>query len=224
MASFILLLLFYLSLIAQFPPYQTVASGPIDPTEGFRSLPLNQSNFVIQKPYDIPLDQRYKFSNGVRKLWVYSTDKPYSSHSKSKPRTEIRIQGYDYSTGVWQFEGYVYVPHGTSGVSIMQVFIGSGQQKGASAVMLKVYNGSLYYNRNHAQLVPYIYDRWFRLNVIHDVVASKVQVFIDGVLKYDERRREAGVCRYYFQCGVYAQDHESHYMESCWKDIKILKK
>ena len=48
------------------------------PTEGFISLPLNQSNFVILRPYDVPEDQRYSRINGVHKLWVYSTDKPHS--------------------------------------------------------------------------------------------------------------------------------------------------
>lgn len=29
------------------------------------------------------------------------------------------VPGHDYSSGVWQFEGYGYVPSGTSGVSVM---------------------------------------------------------------------------------------------------------
>ena len=32
-----------------------------DPTEGFTLVPLTESNFEIQKPYDIPLKQRYRF-------------------------------------------------------------------------------------------------------------------------------------------------------------------
>lgn len=43
------------------------------------------------------------------------------------PRTEIRITGYDYSLGVWQFEGHAYVPKGTSGVTIVQIHV---RQKG----------------------------------------------------------------------------------------------
>ena len=62
------------------------------PTEGFISLPLNQSNFVIQRPYDVPEDQRYSCINGVHKLWVYSTDKPHSLISHTNPRTEIQMQ------------------------------------------------------------------------------------------------------------------------------------
>lgn len=94
----------------------------IDTTLGFVSQPLKHSNFHIQKPYDLPLQQRYDFSNGVHKLWVLKTDKPHSRNSKTGPRTEIRIRGYDYSSGVWQFEAYGYVPYETTGVCVMQVF------------------------------------------------------------------------------------------------------
>ena len=68
-----------------------------DPTEGFDPLPLNQSNFQIQRPYDIPEDQRYSFIDGVHKLWVFKTDKPHSPESHTKPRTEIRILVSIYS-------------------------------------------------------------------------------------------------------------------------------
>ncbi|KAL5999955.1 hypothetical protein ACLOJK_034632 [Asimina triloba] len=62
-----------------------------DPTDGFVSLPLNSSNFVIQRPYDVPESARYSFIDGVHKLWVYATDKPHSPTSNTNPRTEIRI-------------------------------------------------------------------------------------------------------------------------------------
>lgn len=64
----------------------------IDTTLGFASQPLNHSNFKIQKPYDIPVEQRYNFSNGVHTLRVIKTDKPHTRISKTGPRTEIRIQ------------------------------------------------------------------------------------------------------------------------------------
>ncbi|CAN6325958.1 unnamed protein product [Urochloa humidicola] len=96
-----------------------------DPTNGFRAVSLSESNFVLQKPYDVPSNARFRFAGGVRQLWVLSSDKPYSPQSSTKPRTEIRMTGYDYSSGVWQFEGYGYVPSGATGVSIMQVFGGS---------------------------------------------------------------------------------------------------
>ncbi|XAR62318.1 hypothetical protein NMG60_11017038 [Bertholletia excelsa] len=195
-----------------------VAWKPIDPTKGFISLPLNHSNLEIQRPYDVPINQRYSFRQGVHKLWVFKTDKPHTLTSRTNPRTEIRIR-YDYSSGVWQFEGHGYVPSGTSGVCIMQVFGASPPH--ATTLMLRVYNGTLFYYRQTV-LVPSIYDRWFRLNVIHDVDASRVTVYIDGVLKLVVGGR--GGTSHYYKCGVYAQDDDSYYMESRWKGIKVLKK
>ncbi|KAJ4836941.1 hypothetical protein Tsubulata_042973 [Turnera subulata] len=127
MAYLVLVGLLCLSLI-QLISYQAVAWRPIiNPTTGFSSFPLNQSNLIIQRPYDVPENERYSFDNGVHKLWVYSTDKPHSPTSKTNPRTEIRIHRYDYSSGVWQFEAKGYVPRGASGVCIMQVFGARGR-------------------------------------------------------------------------------------------------
>lgn len=102
---------------------------------------------------------------------------------------------------------------------MMQVFGAGGNH--ATSLMLRVYNGTLYYYRE-AAIVPNIYDRWFRVNVIHDVDASKIKVYIDGVLMYEALGR--GGEFHYFKCGVYAQNDDSSYMESRWKGIKILKK
>lgn len=130
----------------------------------------------------------------------------------------IHLRGYDYSSGIWQFEGYGYVPNGTSGVCIMQVF---GASPHATTLMLRVYNSSLFYYRDPV-LIPDVHDKWFRLNVIHDVDSAKVQVYIDGVSTFEAAGR--GGTSHYFKCGVYAQDDDSYYMESRWKGIKVLKK
>lgn len=127
-------------------------------------------------------------------------------------------QGYDYSSGVWQFEGQGYVPGGTSGVCIMQVFGAVGH---ATTFMLRVYNGTLYYYRRKA-LVENIYNRWFKLNVIHDVDASNVKIYIDDQLRYEAPGQRGA--SHYFKFGVYTQNNPSHCMESRWKDVKVLKK
>lgn len=100
----------------------------------------------------------------------------------------------------------------------MQLF---GASQHATTLMMRVYNGSLSYYRAPV-LVPHIYNRWFRLNVIHDIGAKKVKVFIDGILKFETDDR--GGASHYFKCGVYAQNDDSYYMESRWKGIKVLKK
>lgn len=215
-SSHYLFVLCLATLVLAFSDQQKTVAA--DPTDGFTALPFDKSVYNIHKPYDLPVDQRYSFVNGVHKLWVYSTDKPFRQGSPTKPRTEINIGGYEYSAGVWQFEGYAYVPQGTSGVCIMQVFGGSPQ---ATTLMLRVYDGSLTYYQSPV-IVPNIYNRWFRVNVIHDVGASKLKVYIDGVLKYEALGR--GGDSHYFKCGVYGQNDESNYMESRWKQIRILRK
>ncbi|CAI0436507.1 unnamed protein product [Linum tenue] len=190
----------------------------VDTTLGFTDLPFNTSYYHLHKPYDLPETQRYSFAGGVHRLWVYATDKPYRRGSPTKPRTELMISGYTYSSGIWQFEGQGYVPKGTNGVCIMQVF---GATRRATSLMLRVYNGSLmYYQR--AVIVPEIFDRWFRLNVIHDVGAGKVFVHVDGALVYEGA--DHGGSSHYFKCGVYAQKDMSSYMESRWKEIQIFNK
>ncbi|CAM8899815.1 unnamed protein product [Rhodiola kirilowii] len=189
-----------------------------DLTKGFVSMPLDQTNLVIQKPYDVGVAERSSFKNGVHTLWVYSTDKPHTRDSHTNPRTEIRITGYDYSSGVWQFEAFGYVPSNTSGVVVMQIF-GAGDH--ATTMMLRVHDGALSYYRNPV-LVENIYDEWFKLNVIHDVGGSTVKIYINSELKYEASGRQGST--HYFKCGVYAQDDDSDYMESQWKQIKVLKK
>lgn len=129
------------------------------------------------------------------------------------------FQGHDYSSGVWQFEGQGYVPCGTSGVSIMQVF--GSDPPHATTLMVRTYNGSLSYYRGPV-LVQNIWDRWFYLNVIHDVEACNVKVYVDGVLVLEAPGR--GGSSHYFKFGVYAQNDPSYYMESRWKGIRVLKK
>ncbi|GMN33339.1 hypothetical protein TIFTF001_004100 [Ficus carica] len=110
------------------------------------------------------------------------------------------FKGYDYSSGVWQFEAFGYVPHGTSGVCIMQVYGSSPNH--ATTLMLRVYNSSLTYYQSLV-LIPNIYNRWFKVNVVHDVEGSNVKVYIDRVLMYEAIGR--GGTSHYFKCGVYAE-------------------
>ncbi|XP_060200670.1 citrate-binding protein-like [Lycium barbarum] len=167
-----------------------------DPTDGFKEVPLTNENFDMQKPFNEPLRDRYSDEDGIRRLW-----------------------GLDYSSGIWQFEGYGYVPKGTSGVTIMQIH---GAREGATSLQLRIYNGDMKYYKTDV-IDRDLYDRWFRLNVIHNVDEGKISVFIDGVQKYEVNDQGPGDL--YFKCGVYAAPAgSSNYMESRWKNIKIYRK
>jgi hypothetical protein len=128
-----------------------------------------------------------------------------------------------YSSGVWQFEGDVYVPSGTSGASVMQIFGAAAPL--ATTLMLHVYGGQLtYYHELTKVVADCVYDRWVRLNVVHDVAAGNVTVFVDG-----ERRlgaRGHGGKEHYFKFGVYKQSfhHPSHRMESHWRNVAVYTK
>ena len=87
--------------------------------------------------------------------------------------------------------------------------------------MLHVYGGALrYYDR---QLVEdRVHDRWFKLNVVHDVDAAELAVFVDG--KRRLRVAGRGGCVHTFKFGVYTQTRPSHRMESRWRDVKVFTK
>jgi hypothetical protein len=48
-----------------------------------------------------------------------------------------------YRSGVWQFEGEVLVPAGTTEACVMQIFGAAPERGRATTLMLQVYDGSL---------------------------------------------------------------------------------
>ncbi|KAK1377755.1 hypothetical protein POM88_024499 [Heracleum sosnowskyi] len=46
---------------------------------------------VSERPYNLPVEARYSFENGVRRMWVYANDKSHGPNSQTQPRTEVRI-------------------------------------------------------------------------------------------------------------------------------------
>ncbi|CAL5386426.1 unnamed protein product [Camellia sinensis] len=82
--------------------------------------------------------------------------------SHTEPRTEVRIRGLDYSSGVWQFEGYGFVPNPTSSATIVQIHI-HGASHGATTIILRIYNGDMRYYSGEPVDTD-LYDKWFRVN------------------------------------------------------------
>ena len=131
-------------------------------TAGFTRVSLPESKFVVQKPYNVPLDARYEFAGGVRRMWAYSTDKPMSATHHDLRRV----------------------------------------------------------------LAGGVYDRWLRLNVVHDVGARNVTVFVDGAEVLRSRSHGAPGAPHYFKFGVYKQSHHhpSDRMESRWRNVRVFTK
>ena len=72
-------------------PYASNAGCSRHLTAGFSRVKLSESQFVVQKPYDVPLHERYEQSGGVRRMWVFATDKPGSGNHPGGARTEIKV-------------------------------------------------------------------------------------------------------------------------------------
>ncbi|CAL5414726.1 unnamed protein product [Camellia sinensis] len=89
-----------------------------DPTDGFTLMPLTEKNFGLQKPYNVPLAIVTVMKMESENYGSTTTASPSTMAAEPGPH---RSSGHDYSSGVWQFEGYFYVPKGTSGVTIMQI-------------------------------------------------------------------------------------------------------
>uniref|UniRef100_A0A453QI30 Alginate lyase 2 domain-containing protein n=1 Tax=Aegilops tauschii subsp. strangulata TaxID=200361 RepID=A0A453QI30_AEGTS len=195
--------------------------GSGNPTAGFEKVELTDGDFQVQSPFNVPESQRFQYRNGVRTFWVHRNDKPFNTATHTNPRSEVRLRGHDYSSGVWQFEGYGYIPSGTSGASVMQIH----NQEGAAhstVLMLHVYNGVLRFYSG-AEVEPDIYNRWFRLNVVHNVRTSTVTVYVDGKHKFGTSVTPSD--SYYFKFGVYMQHHDqSSCMESRWTNVTLYSK
>ena len=83
------LLPWLLILLLLLPPLAIRAAAAVDTTAvGFTEV----AQFPVQRPYDVPLHERFAFRGGVRRMWVYCTDKPHTPTSRTKPRTEIGIK------------------------------------------------------------------------------------------------------------------------------------
>ncbi|KAJ0024620.1 hypothetical protein Pint_07921 [Pistacia integerrima] len=56
---------------------------------------------------------------------------------------------------------------------------------------LRIYNGDIRYYSGDV-VATGLYDKWFRLNLIHDVGGGTVTVYINGVEKYSTKDRGQG--------------------------------
>ena len=94
----------------------------------------------------------------------------------------------------------------------------------ATSMMLHVYDGTLRYYSGEA-VEDGIYDRWFRPNVVHDVGASTVAVYVDGGGAPRLAVNVTPSVSHYFKFGVYVQHHDvSPRVESRWRNVTVYTK
>lgn len=172
-------------------------------------------DFVIQRPYDVPVNQRYAYeaASNIHTTRVFATDKPHDPASTTDPRTEMSWQ-HTYSTGQHMWQADLFVPNGTGGTlgtTIMQIFR-RNQPDGAEVtdLMLNVDSSNprgrlrLYRPIPKGTLATGIYDRWFNLKVVHDTERGLIYVYLDNELV--KTVADQGPAGRHFKNGVYHHD------------------
>ena len=191
-----------------------------DPTAGWSPQKLD---FKVQYPYDLQQSARYTFSNGIYHLWVFNSDKPFSSGTKTLPRTEMRFPDYK-APAQEQFEADMMVPSGTTNVCICQIHTSDAESPkfGATAFMLDVRDNGQLRHYDDRLVATNLYGHWFHLNVIHDTVQHTVQCYINN--RYFTRYTTNKATEFYFKCGVYEQRGGSDEMQVYIRNVKLWTK
>jgi hypothetical protein len=189
-------------------------STEANPTSGWTQTSYT---YGIQTPWDLDQSDRYSYSGGEHRFWIYPGDACQFEGCSTGPRSELRMNN-NYTSGRHQFEGDVYIVSGSAGTDIMQVF---GGATNATAIMLKIHSASsgTIKRYDNETLMTSAYNKWIHVNVQHDADNGKIYVYLNSTLKgtYADR----GNATHYFKCGVY--NISGSRSETRWKNIKYWK-
>ena len=183
-----------------------------DLTRGWKQIPLK---FQIQKPYDLKVQDRYKFdaASNTHDFWVYFTDKPHDPPpNKTTARTEMRIESF--SRNERMFDADVFIAPGTF-ACIAQVF----EAKHGPVTMVIAHPDGKVTVWNRDVIKTNATGNWWNLKITNDTSANgQIKVYVDNVLAGTYRSR--GPREYYFKCGVYSRKNSDR-SEAKFRDIKI---
>lgn len=165
-------------------------------------------NFKIQSPTNAPPSQRYWFTNNIYHCLVYSNDGAFSVGNTTSPRTEQRYNP-DYTNGEIQFQATLMAPGNENSYCVFQIHTGNAQSPtfGSTTFMafwFTNYGGSIH-DYSGTTLATNLANKWFQLNVDHNVVTRTIRVWIDQKLVWTQQDNGAG--DFYMKDGVYEQKH-----------------
>jgi hypothetical protein len=192
------------------------ASGQIGGGTGWAPLPIR---FTVQWPTNAARGDRYWDSNGVFHCRVYRVDGAFTPGNQTKPRTEQRFP--DYKEGEIQYQSMEEAPSNENGYCIFQIHTGDAQshEYGATAFMLFWFSkdGGSVHDYAGRELAANLGNKWFQLNVDHDIEHNSLKVWINGALVWTQQTKEAK--DFYFKDGVYVQRDDPSYQ----MDVNIAK-
>jgi len=175
-------------------------------------------SYKVQHPYNLPESARFSVTSGPEyNAWIYKNDKPYSSGSKTGPRTEMRWGNWIGTEHMWEAD--VLVDKGSTGVCIMQVKSNTNGEKGYLQVRG---NGDLYDASSGTKIATGIWGKWTHITVDYDPASGLYRITINGktVSKFNHGKDTRTT--WYFKNGVYGTI--SSKSEAHFKNIKFWRR
>jgi hypothetical protein len=165
-------------------------------------------NFKIQSPTNAPQNQRYWFTNNIYHCLTYSNDGAFSVGNTTSPRTEQRYNS-DYTNGEIQYQAMIQAPGNENSYSVFQIHTGDAQSSAFGSTTFMAFwftnNGGSIHDYSGTTLATNLADKWFQLNVDHNIVTRTIRVWINQNLVWTQQDNGAG--DFYMKDGVYEQSH-----------------
>ena len=184
---------------------------PLGGGVGWASFPVT---FKIQSPTNVPQSDRYWATNNIYHCQVFSTDGAFSVGNTTLPRTEQRFEpdytnGGKQSIGEIQYQSTEMALSNENSYCVFQIHTGDAESTadGSTTFMLFWFtnnNGSVH-DYSGTLLASNLGNKWFQLNVDHNLVNHSIRVWIDKNLVWTQMDNTAG--DFYFKDGVYEQSH-----------------
>jgi hypothetical protein len=170
---------------------------PDDPTVGFVEY---KDTFHVERPYNVPINTRFKEDCGLYTFWVLPGDKPHSTTTAAKnPRTEARFS-QNFTRGIRMWSADVMLEKNTNRSVIMQVHTTT---TGIGPVYLHVEGDALAGSSIKSSDIPGgLFDNWFNMKVVINAATTESHIYINNCLKTTQKgTRGNGID--YFKNGVY---------------------
>lgn len=165
-------------------------------------------NFKIQWPTNAAEDQRYWFTNNIYHCLVYSNDGAFQVGNTTLPRTEQRYNP-DYTNGEIQYQSMIMAPSNENSYCVFQIHTGDAQSATFGSTTFMAFwftnNGGSVHDYSGTTLATNLANKWFQLNVDHNLVTRTIDVWINQNLVWTQQDNGAG--DFYLKDGVYEQSH-----------------
>ena len=185
-------------------------------TNGFQVIP---TTYTVQKPWNLPLSDRFSVSNGVYTCWVYGTDQPFSEGSGTGPRTEMRWNTWTNQSVPNQLAFDEKFSAGTSHTCVHQIKSDNkGDGSGGEAIYLQVNEAGTLRNGEGADFASGIANTWYHINSIYDPATGVTALYYNGSLVSSGTGYTWPDGEWYFKTGVY--DNGMPTNAEAWVQIK----